>query len=67
MATKKWWHIPLRIHRSVMINPNHVKEYNIEEYCLTMTNGEKVIILRKRKIKIKILFNYGRLCTIFLD
>jgi DNA-binding LytR/AlgR family response regulator len=43
----------LRVHRSYMINPNHVKEYNPQEYQLTMTNGEKAIISRRRKSVLK--------------
>jgi DNA-binding LytR/AlgR family response regulator len=47
----------LRVHRSYMINPNHVKEYNPEEYQLTMTNGKKAIISRRRKSVLKHLGN----------
>jgi DNA-binding LytR/AlgR family response regulator len=43
----------LRVHRSYMINPNHVKNYNPEEYLLTMTNGEKATISRRRKSVLK--------------
>jgi DNA-binding LytR/AlgR family response regulator len=43
----------LRIHRSFMINPNHVKEYNPEQYILTMTNGQKADISRRRKSVLK--------------
>jgi DNA-binding LytR/AlgR family response regulator len=43
----------LRVHRSFMINPNHVIDYNPEEYLLTMTNGEKATISRRRKSVLK--------------
>ena len=43
----------IRIHRSYMINPDHVKEYNPQEYQLTMTNGQKADISRRRKSILK--------------
>jgi DNA-binding LytR/AlgR family response regulator len=43
----------LRVHRSYMINPNHVKEYNREDYFLMMTNGQKADISRRRKLVLK--------------
>jgi DNA-binding LytR/AlgR family response regulator len=33
----------LRVHRSYMINPNHVKEYNQSDEFLMMTNGQERI------------------------
>ena len=39
----------LRIHRGFMINPNFVMEYNNEQEYLTMSNGQKVNISRRRK------------------
>ncbi len=39
----------LRIHRSVMVNPIHVKGFNSEDYILTMSNGQKANIARRRK------------------
>ncbi|MES2516680.1 MAG: LytTR family DNA-binding domain-containing protein [Bacteroidota bacterium] len=39
----------LRIHRSFIINPNYVKEYNAKQEFLTMTNGQKATISRRRK------------------
>ncbi|MES2519478.1 MAG: LytTR family DNA-binding domain-containing protein [Bacteroidota bacterium] len=43
----------LRIHRSFMVNPNYVKEYNHEQEFLTMTNGQKANISRRRKHTLK--------------
>lgn len=43
----------LRVHRSFMINPNHVKEYNQEHEILTMTNGQKANISRRKKHTLK--------------
>jgi DNA-binding LytR/AlgR family response regulator len=42
----------LRVHRSFMINPNHVKEYNQGNF-LMMTNGQKADISRRRKSVLK--------------
>ena len=39
----------LRVHRGFMINPNHVKEYNPEQEFLTMSNGQKAQISRRKK------------------
>jgi DNA-binding LytR/AlgR family response regulator len=39
----------LRVHRGFMINPNHVKEYNLEKEFLTMSNGQKAQISRRKK------------------
>jgi DNA-binding LytR/AlgR family response regulator len=39
----------LRVHRSYMINPNHVKAYNQEQEIVTMTNGQEAQISRRRK------------------
>ena len=43
----------LRIHRSFMINPNFVKEYNHEQEFLMMSNGHKAVISRRRKHTLK--------------
>lgn len=39
----------LRVHRSFIINPNFVKEYNHEDKFLMMSNGQKATISRRRK------------------
>jgi DNA-binding LytR/AlgR family response regulator len=43
----------LRVHRSFMINPDHVKEYNQNEEFLMMTNGQKADISRRKKSVLK--------------
>jgi DNA-binding LytR/AlgR family response regulator len=43
----------LRIHRSYMINPNHMKNLNQEEYKVLMNNGREAIISRRKKIIFK--------------
>lgn len=43
----------LRVHRSFMINPNFVKEYNEEQEFVTMVNGHKATIARRRKSILK--------------
>jgi DNA-binding LytR/AlgR family response regulator len=43
----------LRVHRSFMINPDHVKEYNQNEEFLMMTNGQKADISRRKKSILK--------------
>lgn len=43
----------LRVHRSFMINPNFVKEYNHEQEFITMINGHKATISRRRKCILK--------------
>ena len=43
----------LRVHRSFMINPNFVKEYNQEQEFVTMVNGYKATIARRRKSILK--------------
>ena len=43
----------LRIHRSFMINPNFVKEYNEEQEFVTMANGHRATISRRRKSILK--------------
>jgi DNA-binding LytR/AlgR family response regulator len=40
----------LRVHRSFMINPNHVKNLNKEQFTVTMNNGIEAIISRRRKV-----------------
>ena len=43
----------LRVHRSYMVNPNHVSEYNKTEDNITMKNGQKAFISRRKKRSIK--------------
>jgi DNA-binding LytR/AlgR family response regulator len=43
----------IRVHRSYMINPNHVQNYDPKEYILTMSNGKKATVSRRRKLKMK--------------
>ncbi len=43
----------LRVHRSFMINPNFVKEYNHKQEFITMINGHKATISRRRKCILK--------------
>jgi DNA-binding LytR/AlgR family response regulator len=43
----------LRVHRSFMINPDHVKEYNENDEFVMMTNGQKADISRRRKSVLK--------------
>jgi DNA-binding LytR/AlgR family response regulator len=45
----------LRVHRSFMINPNHVKNLNKEQLTVTMNNGLEAIISRRRINMIKSL------------
>ena len=39
----------LRVHRSFLINPDFVKEYNAEQEILIMSTGEEATISRRRK------------------
>jgi DNA-binding LytR/AlgR family response regulator len=39
----------LRIHRSFMVNPDFVKEYDADLEILRMTNGQEAQISRRRK------------------
>ena len=43
----------LRVHRSFMVNPIYVKEYNQEHEFLTMTTGQKAHISRRRRHTLK--------------
>lgn len=43
----------LRIHRSFMVNPNYVKNYNQENEFLIMSNGQKANVSRRRKHTLK--------------
>jgi DNA-binding LytR/AlgR family response regulator len=43
----------LRVHRSFMINPIYVKEYNSVDEVFTMTNGHIANISRRRKRNLK--------------
>jgi DNA-binding LytR/AlgR family response regulator len=47
----------LRVHRSFMINPDHVKEYNEADEFLMMTNGQKASISRRKKSLLKHIEN----------
>jgi DNA-binding LytR/AlgR family response regulator len=38
----------LRVHRSFMINPNHVKNLNKAEYKVIMNNGIEAIVSRRK-------------------
>lgn len=38
----------LRVHRTFMVNPTHVKTYNHQSRELTMTNGEQALISRRK-------------------
>ncbi len=46
----------LRIHRSFMINPYFVKEYNQTQEYLTMSNGQIATISRRKKHTLKELY-----------
>ena len=39
----------LRVHRSYMINPNHVKNLDEQQYKVTMNNGYEAIISKRKK------------------
>ena len=43
----------LRVHRSLIINPNFVKQYNEEQEFVTMANGYRATIARRRKAILK--------------
>lgn len=43
----------LRVHRSFMVNPNYIKEYNRDDDILTMSNGHQASISRRRKRNLK--------------
>jgi DNA-binding LytR/AlgR family response regulator len=43
----------LRVHRTFMVNPNHIKTYNHEERKLTMTNGQQAFISRRKESIVK--------------
>lgn len=45
----------LRVHRSFMINPNHVKNLDQEQYKVTMKNGYEAMISRRKKSVFKSL------------
>jgi DNA-binding LytR/AlgR family response regulator len=45
----------LRVHRSCMINPNHVQHYNPEQAILVMTNGYQANIARRRRHELRYL------------
>ncbi len=45
----------LRVHRSCMINPNHVKEYNQDNEFLMMTNGQRADVSRGKNSVLKSL------------
>jgi DNA-binding LytR/AlgR family response regulator len=39
----------LRVHRTFMVNPNHIKTYNQKSRELTMSNGEQAVISRRKE------------------
>ena len=39
----------LRVHRSFMINPNHVKNLDQQQYKVIMNNGYEAMISRRKK------------------
>lgn len=43
----------LRVHRAFMINPNYVKTYDSEQNIITMVNGQRATISRRRKSVLK--------------
>ena len=43
----------LRVHRAFLINPNYVQEYSQEQEVITMTNGHKASISRRKKHELK--------------
>ena len=45
----------LRVHRSFMINPNHVKNLDKQQYKVIMNNGYEAMISRRKKRVFKIL------------
>jgi DNA-binding LytR/AlgR family response regulator len=45
----------LRVHRSFLINPTHVQDYDKEHFLLTMTNGTKANISRRKKHTVNFL------------
>ena len=49
----------LRTHRSFMINPTHVKTYNKLEEILTMSNGRKAFISRRKKRSVENHLNFS--------
>jgi DNA-binding LytR/AlgR family response regulator len=46
----------LRIHRSYMINPIHIKNFNHEQYKVVMNTGQEAMISRRKKNVLKNLF-----------
>jgi two-component system LytT family response regulator len=53
----------LRVHRSFMINPNHVKNLNKEQDTVTMKNGSEAMISRRKKR----IFNKNNTTQYFLS
>ncbi|MEA5460803.1 LytTR family DNA-binding domain-containing protein [Arcicella sp. LKC2W] len=39
----------LRVHRSFMINPNHVKNLDKQQHKVTMINGYEAVVSRRKK------------------
>jgi DNA-binding LytR/AlgR family response regulator len=39
----------LRVHRTFLVNPNHVQTYHQEDRKLTMTNGQQAMISRRKE------------------
>jgi DNA-binding LytR/AlgR family response regulator len=49
----------LRVHRTFMVNPNHIKTYNQEDRKLTMSNGQQAVISRRKEhIAKRIVVNF---------
>jgi DNA-binding LytR/AlgR family response regulator len=46
----------LRTHRSYMINPIHIKNFNHEQYRVVMNTGQEAMISRRKKNLLKNLF-----------
>ena len=46
----------VQTHRSFIINPLHIENFDFENYFLTMNNGANIDISRRRKIKLKCFF-----------
>jgi DNA-binding LytR/AlgR family response regulator len=49
----------LRVHRSFLINPNHVREYNKMDENIVMSNGQKAFISRRKKRTVENSLKYS--------
>lgn len=43
----------LRVHRSFMINPDYLQEYNEEQDIIILTNGLQATISRRKKVALR--------------